>query len=112
MSGGGILFELDTAALNGVLMMPSFVNTMSGDGFNSSGWENLSSWITPSLLLGAAMSPPFAAVLADKFERKFCVNVSSCIIFFGACIQANAQRWETMVFGRLVVGAGVGMLSD
>lgn len=111
VSGGGILFGFDTAALNGILVMPSFVNTMSRDGINSSGWANLSSWITSSLLLGAAISSPFAAVLADKFGRKFCVNMSSCIIFFGACIQASAQRWEIMVFGRLVVGAGVGMLS-
>ena len=111
VSGGGILFGFDTAALNGILVMPSFVSSMSGDGIDSSGWASLSSWITSSLLLGAAISSPFAAVMADKFGRKFCVNMSSCVIFFGACIQASAHGWEVMVFGRIVVGAGVGMLS-
>ena len=110
-SCGGILFGFDTAALNGILIMPSFISTMGGDVLDGSGWANRNSWITSSLLLGAAACSPFAAVVADNVGRKSSINISSVIICVGACIQTGANSWQVMIFGRLIVGAGVGMLS-
>ena len=110
-SCGGILFGFDTAALNGILIMPSFISTMGGDVLDNTGWANRNSWITSSLLLGAAACSPFAAVVADNVGRKTSINISSVIICVGACIQTGANSWQVMIFGRVIVGAGVGMLS-
>ena len=110
-SFGGILFGFDTAALNGILIMPSFIMAMGGEHLSATGWADRSSWITSSLLLGAAFSSPFTAIVADSVGRKVCINVSSLIIFIGACLQTFAQSWVLMVIGRLIVGGGIGMLS-
>lgn len=110
-SFGGILFGFDTAALNGILIMPSFVKVMGGDYMGDAAWAIRCSWITSSLLLGAAFSSPFAAIFADTVGRKLCINISSIVIFVGAIIQAFAKCWQVMVIGRVVVGTGIGILS-
>ena len=110
-SFGGILFGFDTAALNGILIMPPFIEVMGGDHMNDAAWADRCSWITSSLLLGAAFSSFFAAIFADTVGRKLCINISSLTIFIGACVQAFARCWQVMIIGRIVVGAGIGLLS-
>ena len=110
-SFGGILFGFDTAALNGILIMPSFINVMGGSYMSNSAWADRCSWITSSLLLGAAFSSLFAAIFADTVGRKLCINISSLMIFIGACVQAFAQCFQVMIIGRVIVGAGIGLLS-
>ena len=110
-SFGGILFGFDTAALNGILIMPPFVSAMGGDNMTATEWADLSSWITSSLLLGASFASLFAALVADTLGRKVCINLSSLIILIGASVQAAAQGWQIMIIGRVIVGFGIGCLS-
>lgn len=111
-SFGGVLVGYDIASLNGILIMPSFTAAMDAQNLSAREWANLTAWMTSSLLLGAALSSPLAAPLADAIGRKMCLSISLLIIFAGGCIQTGANSQYTMVAGRVVVGVAIGLLSS
>jgi MFS transporter, SP family, sugar:H+ symporter len=112
ISCGGILIGFDMAALNGILVMPSFMEAMDAEGFSAKEWATRSSWMTSSLLLGATFSSLVAAPLADMIGRKHSLNIALLIIFSGSCIQTGAVAQYMMIIGRLVVGVAIGLLSS
>ena len=108
----GVLVGFDVAVLNGILIMPSFAVAMKAQNFSVREWATMTSWMTSSLLLGAAVSSPLAAPLADAVGRKTCLNISLSIIFVGGCIQTGANSQYAMIAGRVVVGIAIGLLSS
>lgn len=108
----GVLVGFDVAVLNGILIIPSFAIAMKAQNFSVGEWATMTSWMTSSLLLGAAMSSPLAAPLADAVGRKTCINISLSIIFVGGCIQTGANSQYAMIVGRVVVGIAIGLLSS
>jgi hypothetical protein len=72
-SFGGVIFGFDTAALNGILVMPSFLTLMGKDEQTDQEWATNESWIVSSLLLACFFGAPFAAPLSDYFGRKWCI---------------------------------------
>lgn len=112
ISCGGILIGFDMAALNGILVMPSFMKAMDAEAYSAREWATRSSWMTSSLLLGATFSSLVAAPMADMMGRKHTLNIAMLIIFSGSCIQTGAVAQYMMIIGRLVVGVAIGLLSS
>lgn len=108
---GGIIFGFDTAALNGILVMPSFLTVMGRDGKSKADWAVNESWIVSSLLLACFFGAFFAAPLADTFGRKWCIISAMFFTAIGASIQAAASNLNSLIAGRIVVGLVIGILS-
>jgi sugar porter (SP) family MFS transporter len=67
--------------------------------------EVVTSWVTLGALLGALA----AGELADRLGRKRTVLIAGALFTLGAAVQAFAPDTAVLVFGRLVIGAGVGV---
>ena len=112
ISSGGVLIGFDIATLNGILIMPSFIKAMDAENLSEARWSEVSSWMTSSLSLGAAVSSLLAAPLADMIGPKNSISLSLLIIILGGCIQIGAVAQYMMVIGRLTVGVAIGLLSS
>ena len=110
-SFGGIIFGFDTAALNGVLVMPSFLEVMGRNGKTDEEWAVDESWIVSSLLLACFFGALFAAPLSDTYGRKWCIITAMFFTAVGSCVQAGATSFLTLIAGRVVVGLFIGLLS-
>jgi MFS family permease len=73
-SCGGIIFGYDTAGINGILIMPAFLDTVGRTGVSRAEWAKKESWIVASLLLACFFGAPFAAVISDRFGRKWSIT--------------------------------------
>ena len=109
---GGILIGFDIAVLNGILIMPAFIKAMGAQNLDGKEWADVTSRMTSSLLLGAALSAPFAAPLADSIGRKRCICISLLAISSGGSIQTGATSQLIIILGRVVVGLAIGLLSS
>ncbi|KAJ4290902.1 hypothetical protein N0V90_010098 [Kalmusia sp. IMI 367209] len=108
---GGLLFGYDQGVISVTLVMDQFLNrfprvseTASGAGF----WKGL---MTAMLELGALLGALFAGWLADKLSRKWSIVVAVCIFTIGSILQTAAQEYAMLTIGRLIGGAGIGMLA-
>jgi sugar porter (SP) family MFS transporter len=110
-SFGGVIFGFDTAALNGVLVMPSFLDVMGKAAKTDEEWAVDESWIVSSLLLACFFGALFAAPLSDTYGRKWCIITAMFFTAVGSCVQAGATTLTTMIAGRVVVGIFIGLLS-
>eukprot|EP00596_Hydrurales_sp_CCMP1899_P010645 CAMPEP_0119042762 /NCGR_PEP_ID=MMETSP1177-20130426/16140_1 /TAXON_ID=2985 /ORGANISM="Ochromonas sp, Strain CCMP1899" /LENGTH=317 /DNA_ID=CAMNT_0007009765 /DNA_START=149 /DNA_END=1099 /DNA_ORIENTATION=- len=110
-SFGGVIFGFDTAALNGILVMPSFLTLMGKDEQTDQEWATNESWIVSSLLLACFFGAPFAAPLSDYFGRKWCIIMAMFGTAVGSVIQAGAMGFTTMIAGRIIAGISIGLLS-
>lgn len=110
-SFGGVIFGFDTAALNGVLVMPHFLIVMGKATKSDEEWAIDESWIVSSLLLACFFGALFAAPLSDSYGRKWCIMTAMFFTAVGSCVQAGATTLTTMIAGRVVVGLFIGLLS-
>lgn len=62
------------------------------------------------MLLGAFAGTIPAALLADRFSRRFAIFISSLIFIFGGALQTGARNREMMLAGRFFAGYGIGSL--
>jgi MFS transporter, SP family, galactose:H+ symporter len=67
--------------------------------------EVVTSWVTLGALFGALAG----GELADRMGRKRAVLIAGALFTLGSLVQALAPDTEILVFGRLIVGAGVGV---
>ena len=65
----------------------------------------VTSWVTLGALLGSLV----AGELGDRLGRKRTALIAGALFTIGAAVQGFAPSAWILVFGRLVVGAGVGM---
>ena len=75
----------------------------------------LSTWqkeaITSSTTLGALLGGLAAGAVSDFVGRKGVLGAANVVFILGALLQAAAGTVNAMVFGRFVVGLGVGLAS-
>lgn len=83
---------------------PRVSETASGAGF----WKGL---MTAMLELGALIGALVAGYLADKLSRKWSIVVAVIIFTIGSILQTAAQEYGMLTVGRLIGGAGIGMLA-
>ena len=99
---GGFLFGYDTGIVSGAMVF------IREDFSLNHTWQELIISIT---ILGAWIFSLIAANLASAYGRKRVVYAASIIFAIGSIIMCSAwERWSLLI-GRFVVGAGVGLSS-
>ena len=99
---GGFLFGYDTGIVSGAMIY------IKEDMLLTTVWQELIVAIT---ILGAWMFSLVAAPLATKFGRKKVVYAASIIFTAGSIEMAVAwDRWSLLI-GRFIVGAAIGLAS-
>lgn len=99
---GGLLFGYDTGVISSAL---PFLKTE----FQLS--SLLQGVLTSIALGGAALGAIVAGVLADRYGRKPVILVVAAIFFVGGIVSAVATALPVLMFGRLLVGIGIGVSS-
>ena len=98
----GFLFGYDTGIVSGAMV---FVK----DHFKLNDvWQEVIISIT---ILGAWVFSITAGKLSDKFGRKKVIVWSSLIFTFGSVLMGFSPDKYTLLIGRLIVGAGIGLSS-
>ena len=68
-------------------------------------------WVVAITIAGAWLFAILAGKFNDLFGRKFTVLLASCLFTLGSALMAGATNRWWLVFGRLIVGFGVGKLN-
>jgi len=100
---GGLLFGYDTGVISGALI---FIRTQFG---LSTFQQEL---LVSIVLVGAAVGALSGGRLADVFGRRFMLMVTAVIFVTGALVCAAAPSLDILVFGRLIVGLGIGFATS
>jgi sugar porter (SP) family MFS transporter len=100
---GGLLFGYDTGVISGALI---FIRTQFG---LSTFQQEL---LVSIVLVGAAVGALSGGRLADVFGRRFMLMVTAVIFVMGALVCAAAPSLNILVFGRLIVGLGIGFATS
>ncbi|KAF8589970.1 general substrate transporter [Ramaria rubella] len=95
---GSIIFGYDLGVIAGKTMGPRFNNT------------NLQGLITSMLGSFFGMIP--VAWFADKWGRRYTIQMGSAIYLLGGALQTGAQNMDMMLAGRFFAGFGIGILAD
>ncbi|SCU80205.1 LAFA_0B08108g1_1 [Lachancea sp. 'fantastica'] len=105
---GGILFGYDTGTISGVLAM-DYVK----DHFTSRGHftANETSLITAILSAGTFCGAILAPLASDTLGRRLGLIISTIIFTVGVVLQIAATKQDLLIAGRVIAGAGVGILS-
>jgi SP family galactose:H+ symporter-like MFS transporter len=99
---GGLLFGYDTAAISGAVI---FIKQQ----FSLSTFpEEL---VVGMVLVGAAAAALGGGGLSDRLGRRATLMLTSVIFIIGALICAFAGSFAMLLFGRTVVGLGIGLAS-
>ncbi|WVF71779.1 hypothetical protein IAT40_006587 [Kwoniella sp. CBS 6097] len=100
----GLLFGYDTAAISGVLVI---IGEDLGSALTD--WEK--ELITSATTFGALIGGLLAGALSDYTGRKMVIVIANIVFILGSVMQATCNSVSPMVWGRLVVGLGVGLAS-
>ncbi|GAA6016308.1 hypothetical protein JCM10207_000464 [Rhodosporidiobolus poonsookiae] len=102
---GGLLFGFDTGVISGALLVIG--SDLGGHPLTLS----QESFLVTSALLGALVGSIAASRLADWKGRKPVIVGAAVLFAIGALEQAAAQVYKEVIFGRILVGLGVGLAS-
>lgn len=101
---GGFLFGYDTGVISGAQLY--FVDD----------WPDITdsqrSLIVSLALIGAAIGSLFSGTASDKFGRKPLILVADAFFTIGAVVMAVSPTIPCLMFGRVIVGIGVGMAAQ
>lgn len=97
---GGFLFGYDTGVVSGAMLL------LKKEMNLSSLWQELLVSITVG---AAALSALAGGFLNGIFGRRVCILLASFIFGVGGVILSVAPNKEVLLFGRLIVGLGLGM---
>ncbi len=99
---GGLLFGYDTGVISGAVL---FITKDFALGTRDQA-------LTISVaLIGCIAGAAVAGGLADRIGRRWTLFAAGVIFFFGAIVSALAPNENSLLFGRLVVGTGIGFSS-
>ncbi|KAI9732083.1 MAG: hypothetical protein M1834_004179 [Cirrosporium novae-zelandiae] len=104
---GGFLFGYDQGAISEVLTMESF-GARFPRIYLDSGFEG---WFVSTLLLSAWFGSLLNGPAADRWGRKFAMEIAVCIFTVGSTLQAAAMTIPMLFAGRAIAGLAVGMLT-
>ncbi|KAG0745594.1 hypothetical protein G6F57_009177 [Rhizopus arrhizus] len=108
---GGFCFGYDTGVISGVLVLPDFIQVITGDPTQTSLRSIQTSVITGLLLAGCFVGSLVAGPSCERLSRKYTIILGTAVFVLGAGIQTGANSYGMMVAGRFVAGLGVGTLS-
>ncbi|KAJ1556629.1 hypothetical protein HK096_011514, partial [Nowakowskiella sp. JEL0078] len=118
-SFGGFLFGYDTGTISGVIAMPSWLKqfgTPNTDLATLTATPYVISTtlegVTVSILsLGEFTGALIGAFVADYFGRRMGLTLSTVVFCAGVAFQTGASEIGLFIFGRIVAGLGVGLIS-
>ena len=99
---GGFLFGYDTGVISGAMLLIREELSLS------SRWQEL---IVSATVLAACLSSLLAGWLADSWGRRATILLASLLFLAGSVIMAGCGGAVSLLLGRLVVVAGVGLAS-
>ncbi|CAR25434.1 sugar porter family MFS transporter [Lachancea thermotolerans CBS 6340] len=105
---GGILFGYDTGTISGVLAMDYVKEHFTSRGHFTA---NETSLITAILSAGTFCGAMLAPLASDTLGRRLGLIISTLIFAVGVILQVAATGQDLLIVGRVVAGAGVGVLS-
>mmetsp|Transcript_93861 Transcript_93861/g.129313 ORF Transcript_93861/g.129313 Transcript_93861/m.129313 type:complete len:188 (-) Transcript_93861:975-1538(-) len=101
---GGFLFGYDTGVISGAQLY--FHDT----------WPDITttqrSLVVSLALLGAAIGSIFSGPLSDKIGRKKIIMTADVLFTLGSVIMAVTPSIGILMFGRIIVGLGVGIAAQ
>ena len=100
---GGLLFGYDTGVISGALI---FIKQSFGLSIFQ---QELA---VSSVLVGAAVLAITGGSLSDRFGRRKMLLITSVVFIAGALVCAAAGSIEILIFGRVIVGMGIGLASS
>lgn len=99
---GGFLYGFDIGVISGALkFMGNELQFPDSDA----------GLIVASVLYGGAVATFFSGSMADRFGRRWSINVSSIVFIVGTLLVMVAQDFYTVLAGRLIEGLGVGIIT-
>ncbi|XPS71552.1 hypothetical protein M3J09_003732 [Ascochyta lentis] len=109
---GGMLFGFDIGTIGGVLELKEFQQKYDLIDKSPKARADLSANIASTLQAGCFLGCFIASWMADKYGRKWTLQLAGLVTIVGCVIQAAASgSIEAMYIGRLVAGLGVGAAS-
>jgi sugar porter (SP) family MFS transporter len=99
---GGILYGYDLGIISGALL---FINQ------DLSLSPSDSSLIVAAVLGGGAVATLFSGPFADRFGRRFSLNLSAVIFIIGVVIVVFSTSFAAVLIGRIVQGIGIGIIT-
>ncbi|WP_150468197.1 sugar porter family MFS transporter [Francisella sp. SYW-9] len=99
---GGLLFGFDTSIIAGAT---PFVQKE----FSAEHWQL--ELVVSFCVLGAFFGALVSGYFTDKFGRKKAMIATSLLFVIGTLIAALAPNIETLIFGRFILGAAIGIAS-
>lgn len=100
---GPFLFGYNTAVVSGALLF-------LGDSFTMTVFDK--GMVVSIILLGAMLGAAIAGTLTDRLGRKWGLIINGAIYIIGGYITYTASTFEVLLWGRLVMGLGVGITSQ
>lgn len=108
---GGFLFGYDQGVISIVLVMHQFLDRFHQVSETAPGAGFYKGLMTAMIELGAFIGAFNMGWIADRISRKYAIVVASIIFVIGSAIQTAAMDYAMLVVGRLIGGAGAGMMS-
>ncbi|HET7930639.1 MAG TPA: sugar porter family MFS transporter [Rhodanobacteraceae bacterium] len=99
---GGILYGFDIGVISGALIFMQDSLSISA---------NDASLIVAAVLGGGALATLLSGPFADRFGRRFAINVSAVVFIIGVLILVFSVNFATVMLGRLVQGIGIGIIT-
>lgn len=99
---GGLLFGYHTAIISGALIFlsPIFHLSIAEQGV-----------LISIILLGALLGSLMGGYLADRLGRKWSIMLTALLFILGSWITAESHSYFVLLFGRIVSGVAVGVIS-
>lgn len=99
---GGILYGFDIGVISGALVFMKDDLSISA---------NDASLIVSAVLGGGSLATLCSGPFADRFGRRYSINVSAVVFIIGTLILVFATGFHMVMVGRLVQGIGIGIIT-
>lgn len=99
---GGLLYGFDIGIISGALVfMQESLSITSSQA----------SLIVSAVLGGGAVATLISGPFADRFGRRFSINISAVIFIIGTILLTLASSFGLVMAGRLIQGIGIGIIT-
>ncbi|XP_021740192.1 sugar transport protein 5 [Chenopodium quinoa] len=121
-ASGGLIFGYDIGISGGVTTMVPFLRKFFPSILEKSGDVKTNKYcmydsqaltsFTSSLYIAGLAASLVASRITAKFGRKFTMVLGGCTFLFGAAVNGAAQNIAMLIFGRILLGFGVGFTNQ
>jgi len=112
-----VLFGYNQSNLGGLIGLQDWVehfpriDTVHTKGAQKSNNATIQGLVIATYTLGALSGCLSCSCTADKFGRRPIIFVGACLALIGELLEASSYQLAQIIVGRVLLGAGVGMLS-